>query len=535
MQRVKLWQYLSRAVVAICLVLVADRVLDAIAWMLPKPQMRVARPGPPIGFAAEAFAGATLQPPTEVNEPGGRDLEISIDRGLNRRAAHDAVATALAKLSFYDAGAGMYATPSVSYFYSAWGCDEGWKGKLIRQVARHNLGLYSTTNVATGFLARSEQNVPIVVTGCATCHFGRALGLDVPGLGSKTIDPGALGQWINNADGILSRLGVPQSCGDNDRQQFLQQHSLGMADRLCHAQINNQTQGMVPVALIFKWFYDQADVPMPSTLTPGAVKVPALWGYGEKIRGGIFCDGMGDGHNAAWAAAVELAGGNRPETVREKLPEILHAEQMFGELLPPAYPLAVDWRRAAKGKSLFAVNCQQCHGQYQRDDKGLPMYERPQHYPADEVGTDTDRLDIVTAEGQAMIGRSPLSDLIRIHPQYQKGYFAPRLEGIWCRFPYLHNGSVPNILELLTEPAERAAVFDLRDAGELNRFDQLRLGLDVPPDDSAAYRQLTDRAAGGARNVYDTSRLGHSNGGHNFGTQLSPNEKRDLVEYLKTL
>ena len=35
--------------------------------------------------------------------------------------------------------------------------------------------------------------------------------------------------------------------------------------------------------------------------------------------------------------------------------------------------------------------------------------------------------------------------------------------------------------------------------------------------------------------VFDTNTPGNSNAGHNFGTDLTDAEKRELIEYLKTL
>jgi hypothetical protein len=35
--------------------------------------------------------------------------------------------------------------------------------------------------------------------------------------------------------------------------------------------------------------------------------------------------------------------------------------------------------------------------------------------------------------------------------------------------------------------------------------------------------------------VLDTAGSGNSNSGHDYGAKLSENEKRDLIEYLKTL
>ena len=88
------------------------------------------------------------------------------------------------------------------------------------------------------------------------------------------------------------------------------------------------------------------------------------------------------------------------------------------------------------------------------------------------------------------------------------------MDGVWARSPYLHNGSVRTLHELLTPPAERAKTFH-RGSQE---YDATQMGY----TDAGAY-------------VLDTSTSGNSNAGHNYGTALTADEKRDLLEYLKTL
>jgi hypothetical protein len=78
-------------------------------------------------------------------------------------------------------------------------------------------------------------------------------------------------------------------------------------------------------------------------------------------------------------------------------------------------------------------------------------------------------------------------------------YFATTLNGVWARSPYLHNGSVRTMEELLTQPAERAKKFHR------------------------------------ASHVFDTTTSGNSDFGHDYGTKLSAAERRDLIEHLKTL
>ena len=95
-------------------------------------------------------------------------------------------------------------------------------------------------------------------------------------------------------------------------------------------------------------------------------------------------------------------------------------------------------------------------------------------------------------------------------------YEARVLEGVWAAAPYLHNGSIATLQELLTAPAERAASFVVGPA-----YDSKKVGLsEVQPVGS-----LTRVAAD----------PGNSNQGHNFGTGLGPRQKEALIEFLKKL
>jgi hypothetical protein len=91
------------------------------------------------------------------------------------------------------------------------------------------------------------------------------------------------------------------------------------------------------------------------------------------------------------------------------------------------------------------------------------------------------------------------------------------LDGVWASGPYLHNGSVPTVYELLSPPEERRAVFWTggRD------LDQERLGF------------VSDEAPGRFR--FDTSLPGNRNIGHAFPPRgLSPDERMAVIEFLKT-
>jgi hypothetical protein len=106
-------------------------------------------------------------------------------------------------------------------------------------------------------------------------------------------------------------------------------------------------------------------------------------------------------------------------------------------------------------------------------------------------------------------------------------YKARPLNGIWATPPYLHNGSVPNLFELLSPASERAPTFYLGN----KQFDPVKVGLNTDPLDGASKLEV--------------SKTGNSNAGHEFndgtkgkgviGRKLSPEERQQIIEYLKTL
>ena len=93
-------------------------------------------------------------------------------------------------------------------------------------------------------------------------------------------------------------------------------------------------------------------------------------------------------------------------------------------------------------------------------------------------------------------------------------YWAPPLNGIFASSPYLHNGSVPTLEDLLSAPDERPSRFRTGS----NAIDPVKVGL----KDAGSF-------------VYDTSEPGKGNGGHLYGTNLPIRGKRALLEYLKSI
>lgn len=431
---------------------------------------------------------------------------------------------ALLNLNFFHNGRGMILPPGFPPL-SAENPVTRATLSLMSKKLRDDFGIHVRSGRVAGFSQVTYKGFRIGVVGCAMCHSGRAAGIFVPGLGNKNFD---LGQLALSSKGYLSFFekisnGDPWN-QDPETRTFLAANSKHFLDNVSNPELINETQGLVPIGLIRKWFFDNEGLKMDSPAR-GQVKIPALWGYGEKRKTGSFSDGFGNGVKPGWAIAVELVAGQTPEGVREYEHRLEEAEGRLADLLPPPYPFAIDQVRAQRGQQLFQNKCSYCHGSYQKDPEGFSIFEQPRFISWDRIGTDAERLSGVTPFFRELVARNPLRDLIEATP-HGEGYMAPRLVGVWARFPYLHNGSVPTIFALLSPPSERPKVFSLQDAGERYRFDTKKLGLNFSP------------TRGNPRWTYNTSKIEHSNQGHywpNLFSDLSDENRFELIEYLKTL
>jgi Cytochrome c len=182
------------------------------------------------------------------------------------------------------------------------------------------------------------------------------------------------------------------------------------------------------------------------------------------------------------------------------------------QIQPPRYPFEIDRPAAKRGAAHFDAHCASCHTG-EETDKRL--------FAVNEIGTDPTRATVFT-QTQADRFNKFLAELqaVGYEPAKEPGlrgtgkYIAVTLSGVWARSPYLHNGSVRTMEQLLTQPVQRAKNFHRGS----RIYDEQALGY----IDAGSY-------------VLDTATSGNSNSGHDYGTKLSAAEKQDLIEYLKTL
>lgn len=230
---------------------------------------------------------------------------------------------------------------------------------------------------------------------------------------------------------------------------------------------------------------------------------------------------------------------------------------------PAEYLAPLDSVKVSAGKALYEQQCASCHEVIDRTDRKLKL--TAVMTPVDEVKTDPTMADnalsrtartgplegevdwialqkeekITTLKAEApgadvldnvvintILGQKAASIealreeyiAVKIARKFDlRSYKARSLNGIWATAPYLHNGSVPNLWELLKPSAQRVRQFQVGS----RKFDPVNVGF----DNTGAF-------------ILDTTLPGNSNAGHEgpgFGTNLTDEEKWALIEYMKSL
>lgn len=209
---------------------------------------------------------------------------------------------------------------------------------------------------------------------------------------------------------------------------------------------------------------------------------------------------------------------------------------------------SIDFESAQRGEIIFNESCMKCHGQYEKnwslpEAKTMTLAEKLETYrvsyheqtPVINVGTDPQRHQgmVYFAEDLNQLAISKWMDTV-VEPQ--EGYVPPPLVGIWSRYPYFHNNSIPNLCALVTPPHLRPKIFVQGPSDDAETdFSKDCVGYPESEDIPAHWWTMT-----GA--IFNATRPGLSNRGHysmfldEDGEELySWEQKMDLIEFLKTL
>lgn len=317
---------------------------------------------------------------------------------------------------------------------------------------------------------------------------------------------------------------------------------------------------------------------VPQNCAPGVAptQFPFLWGtpdfewaqYNSSVHSPL---GRNVGEVTGVFAEARLDANGRVVS-SANLVNLHSLEIMLKSLQAPAWPEEIlgpiDQDLAAQGETLYDANCASCHaeaaprsapnafgktfaqtnfstplGALGTDPTAAMSFATRRAYPgpwaaipavAAQIGPDgkVPAVTLLGVSGSMIIQRffavnGFTAAQIYDYLDYRESrtatvaqittYKARPLDGIAFTAPYLHNGSVPSMYELLLPPAERTAQFYVGSA----EFDPVDLGYSTEPDRGAV--------------LLDTTQIGNGNGGHVYGTQLTDAERYALIEYMKTL
>lgn len=319
----------------------------------------------------------------------------------------------------------------------------------------------------------------------------------------------------------------------------------------------NKQPANAPVSFPVVWDTPQHDVVQWNASASNAGIGPYARNAGEVI--GVFGD-------------LRFHPGSKQPTQHIRVDNLQRLESILATLWSPLWPAdfpAIDQLKARQGQAIYNTQCSSCHALIKRDDphrhvqaklvhidslgtdaltanniqyrtsktgllQGLPTLQGPlpaEVPTAELVGIGVLAVlketlpSILPAEELAAQTAAFLKDTAKPHCAPLKNssgalipcYKARPLNGVWASAPYLHNGSIPNLWELLQPPANRVQHFYVGSW----EFDAQKVGFvsDASPNSTE----------------FDTQKPGNYNTGHNYGTDLSAADKKALIEYLKTL
>ncbi|MGY3615232.1 di-heme-cytochrome C peroxidase [Bradyrhizobium sp. USDA 10063] len=242
-----------------------------------------------------------------------------------------------------------------------------------------------------------------------------------------------------------------------------------------------------------------------------------------------------------------------------QMDNVIWGQRMLMDLRSPPWPESIlgmlDQKKVARGGQLYANACADCHDARptRTRSEGSACEEiRIPLFDLDTIGTDREqattfnkrRISLEKIHGPPDIANYKAAETVTKHIDEQwisqspanaalaeeincgrpnsfrapLAYRARPLNGIWAMAPYLHNGSVPSLYDLLLPPDQRPRKLYVGNW----EFNPEIVGYDMK-------NQFPDALP------IDTAARGNSNAGHEYGTDLSEEDRKALIEYLKTL
>lgn len=429
-------------------------------------------------------------------------------------------------------------------------------------------------DLPVGMSMRRVQGIDRVYFTCSACHTGVVRDSSdadprvVLGMPANTFDLGALGDFLFRASAswkfrasrmlpTVQRMEAlqaerpetdayrPDPLNPVDRAVFryagislMREQLLTLTSRLFFVDVTSWGPGRVdtfnPPKALLGFPMERA----PERELVGTADFPSVWNQRWKEGMQLHWDGNNTSVDERNLSAGFGTGATPTTLDKEKVLRI--AEWLWDEAKPPAFPEErLDRALADAGEAVYREACWSCHGNpsppFRSEGDGGRVGTVT---PIEEVGTDRWRLDSYTRELAAAQNtlyagfpedegacRDQPRDREQCYParfsHFRKtyGYANMPLDGLWLRAPYLHNGSVPDLRALLEPPEARPDSFWI--GHTVYDFERVGFVTRGPEAEEEGW-------------LLDTRRPGNGNGGHLYGTGLDEEDKRALLEYLKT-
>lgn len=390
-----------------------------------------------------------------------------------------------------------------------------------------------------GFSKRRVLGIELVGLNCAICHAGSVRATPesarqvVLGMPSNTVDLQAYFRFLFAcaADGrftvgaVMDRV---RARGDLDAYERvalpraireLREQVLAQKDKVSYwTRTPDFGPGRVDTFNPYKRLF--FDLPVGDWV--GTADFPALWNQRPRVGQHLHWDGNNTSVRERNISAAIGAGVTAPHSGlggRSSLdePSMARLAEWVLDLAPPPFPgTQIDRAKAGRGAAHFAAHCADCHA------PGGARLGRVEPLAGARLRTDPHRLNSFPPEmAERMNTWGGAYDWRFQNFRKTDGYANQLLDGVWARAPYLHNGSVPTLRDLLRPPGERPKTF--------------RRGSDVYNWADLGFDSTTAREGGRTYFEFDTTLPGNGNGGHLYGVDLPAEAKDELLEYLKTL
>jgi len=365
------------------------------------------------------------------------------------------------------------------------------------------------------------ENGEMVGNGnCFACHAGELNGEVVIGLGDSFSD------YQNNWDMMARMMNFGMDLKYNKQSpEWKAYDDFGKYFKAMGKYIKTNQPGVNPAAILAEACARRRDpidltyVENPNYEMPRyaiATDVPPLWNVDKKNA--LYYTAVGRGDFTKLLFQASILGIPDSAAARKAVNNFKDVVAWLEQLEAPEYPKPIDQPLADRGEVIFNEHCSGCHGTYGAEET----------YPNKVVSLDlikTDPLYASYAVEAPIVDWYNKSWFATTEPtssfQPEAGYIAPPLDGIWATAPYLHNGSVPTLEDLLNS-RQRPKYWQR--SGRSDDYDYQKVGWNY---------KAVDKPKGDW--TYDTSLRGYSNAGHYFGDKLNATERGAVIEYLKTL